>query len=91
MIKKIGTDREKGSQSPCHVEDAFLILENAKSVVIIGYGLAVAQAQHAVRRLGEFGKGLGCDVKWQFIPWQAACPGFMNVLLLRKQTLSMIS
>ena len=62
--------------------DAFLILENAKSVVIIpGYGLAVAQAQHAVRELGEFLEKNGCDVKYAIHPVAGRMPGHMNVVL----------
>ena len=45
---------EKGEVKPINVSDAFLILENASSVLIVpGYGMAVAQAQHVVRELGE--------------------------------------
>jgi len=76
------TTAEKKEAKPISVEDAFLILENAKSVVIIpGYGLAVAQAQHAVRELGEFLEKNGCDVKYAIHPVAGRMPGHMNVLL----------
>jgi H+-translocating NAD(P) transhydrogenase subunit beta len=81
VAKKTGTTEKKEAKS-INVEDAFLILENAKSVVIIpGYGLAVAQAQHAVRELGEFLEKNGCDVKYAIHPVAGRMPGHMNVLL----------
>ena len=73
---------EKKEAKAISVEDAFLVLENAKSVVIIpGYGLAVAQAQHAVRELSEFLEKNGCDVKYAIHPVAGRMPGHMNVLL----------
>ncbi len=81
VVKKISTDEKKEAKS-LSVEDAFLILENAKSVVIIpGYGMAVAQAQHAVRELSEFLDKNGCDVKYAIHPVAGRMPGHMNVLL----------
>ncbi len=81
VIKKEGTTEKKEAKS-VSVEDAFLILENAKSVVVIpGYGLAVAQAQHAVRELGELLEKNGCDVKYAIHPVAGRMPGHMNVLL----------
>lgn len=64
------------------VEDAFYVLEAAKSVVIVpGYGLAAAQAQHAVRELGEFLEENGSEVKYAIHPVAGRMPGHMNVLL----------
>ena len=81
VVKKTGAVEKKEAKS-INVEDAFLILENAKSVVVIpGYGLAVAQAQHAVRELGEFLEKNGCDVKYAIHPVAGRMPGHMNVLL----------
>jgi NAD(P) transhydrogenase subunit beta len=81
VVKKTGTTEKKEAKS-ISPEDAFLILENAKSVVIIpGYGLAVAQAQHAVRELSEFLEKNGCDVKYAIHPVAGRMPGHMNVLL----------
>ncbi len=48
------SSEEQGEINPISVSDAYLILENASSVLIVpGYGMAVAQAQHVVRELGE--------------------------------------
>ncbi len=64
------------------VDDAFYVLEAAKTVVIVpGYGLAAAQAQHAVRELEEFLEDNGCDVKYAIHPVAGRMPGHMNVLL----------
>ncbi|MBF0510985.1 MAG: NAD(P)(+) transhydrogenase (Re/Si-specific) subunit beta [Candidatus Omnitrophica bacterium] len=81
VVKKSGPGEKKEAKA-ISVEDAFLILENAKSVMIIpGYGLAVAQAQHAVRELSEFLQKNGCDVKYAIHPVAGRMPGHMNVLL----------
>ncbi len=81
VVKKQASGEKKEAKS-VSVEDAFLILENAKSVVVIpGYGLAVAQAQHAVRELGELLEKNGCDVKYAIHPVAGRMPGHMNVLL----------
>ena len=73
---------ETGEVKPINVSDAFLILENASSVLIVpGYGMAVAQAQHVVRELGELLEANGTEVKYCIHPVAGRMPGHMNVLL----------
>ena len=73
---------ETGEVKPINVADAYLILENASSVLVIpGYGMAVAQAQHVVRELGELLEANGTEVKYGIHPVAGRMPGHMNVLL----------
>jgi NAD(P) transhydrogenase subunit beta len=73
---------ETGEVKPINVSDAFLILENASSVLVVpGYGMAVAQAQHVVRELGELLEANGTEVKYGIHPVAGRMPGHMNVLL----------
>lgn len=81
-VKKKSSETVKKDVKPITVEDAHLILEAAKSVVIVpGYGLAVAQAQHAVNELSKALENNGCDVKFAIHPVAGRMPGHMNVLL----------
>ncbi len=63
-------------------DDVAMILETAQRVVVIpGYGLAVAQAQHAVRDMGNLLEAAGIEVEYAIHPVAGRMPGHMNVLL----------
>ncbi len=71
-----------GSVRELGVDDAAIQLAYASSVIVVpGYGLAVAQAQHACRELGELLEARGVDVKYAIHPVAGRMPGHMNVLL----------
>ncbi|MBI2002823.1 MAG: NAD(P)(+) transhydrogenase (Re/Si-specific) subunit beta [candidate division NC10 bacterium] len=73
---------EQRSARSATAEDAAAILEAASSVIIIpGYGMAVAQAQHKVRELYDALTRRGVDVKFAIHPVAGRMPGHMNVLL----------
>ena len=71
-----------GSVRELGMDDAAIQLAYASSVIVVpGYGLAVAQAQHAVRELAELLESRGVDVKYAIHPVAGRMPGHMNVLL----------
>ena len=79
--QKAGKEVE-GEMKAASIEDAYYVLEAAQSVVVIpGYGMAVAQAQHVVKELGDILEENGCEVKYAIHPVAGRMPGHMNVLL----------
>ncbi len=77
-----GGESATGEVKSLTPEDAYFVLEAARSVVIVpGYGMAVAQAQHVVKELGTLLEENGADVKYAIHPVAGRMPGHMNVLL----------
>ena len=72
----------KGEVKPLTAQEAYLVLEAARNVLFVpGYGLAVAQAQHAVRELAQLLEDNGAEVAYAIHPVAGRMPGHMNVLL----------
>jgi len=77
-----GGDGPQGEVRPATAEDVYYILEAADSVVFVpGYGLAVAQAQHVVKELGDLLEANDTEVSYAIHPVAGRMPGHMNVLL----------
>ena len=72
----------EGEVKPISAEDTFLILEAASSILVVpGYGMAVAQAQHVVKELGDLLEDNNAEISYGIHPVAGRMPGHMNVLL----------
>ncbi len=82
MTEGDGTSSVKGSIKKASASDVAILMNYSQKIIIVpGYGLAVAQAQHAIHELEQLLEKKGIDVKYAIHPVAGRMPGHMNVLL----------
>jgi len=80
--KEVGSQSTKGDIKKTTVSDVAILMNYSQRIIIVpGYGLAVAQAQHAIHELEQLLESKGIEVKYAIHPVAGRMPGHMNVLL----------
>ncbi len=82
LVDEIGSNTMKGSIKKTTISDTAILMNYSQRIIIVpGYGLAVAQAQHAIHELEQLLASRGIEVKYAIHPVAGRMPGHMNVLL----------